>query len=38
MNGHDCGIFAIYYAIKFMKYDKCSIKEIEPKLEAKNIG
>lgn len=38
MNGYDCGIFATYYAMKFMKYDKCSIAQIEQNLQAKNMA
>ncbi|CAD8141554.1 unnamed protein product [Paramecium pentaurelia] len=32
-NGYDCGIFALFYAIQFMKYDNLNMVELEKKLQ-----
>ncbi|CAD8137119.1 unnamed protein product [Paramecium octaurelia] len=37
-NGYDCGIFALFYAIQFMKYDNLSMNEMEKKLRLEDPG
>ncbi|CAD8056343.1 unnamed protein product [Paramecium sonneborni] len=35
-NGYDCGIYSLYYAIQFMKYDNLSMVDLEMKLCLRN--